>query len=73
MAGNGETGPQAIPPLVIRVRPDGKGVHVQGPILNKLLCWQMLTDAAKAILHHEEASGLVIPDVVPPKDPLKLP
>jgi hypothetical protein len=71
MDGNGTqpVAPQDIPPLIIKVRADGKGVEVTGPIVNKELCWRMLTDAASAILNYKvPAAGLVIPTIVPPKD-----
>jgi len=72
MTGNGEqTGSKPIPPLLITVRPDGKGVDVVGPITNKELCWRMLTDAAAAILNYKEKSGIVVPEIVPPKDLLR--
>jgi hypothetical protein len=52
-----------IPALVIRVRPDGKGVTVQGPLQDKLVCWRMLTDAAVVIINYEERK-IVVPDLV---------
>ena len=73
MTGNGgHAGPEQIPPLIITVRPDGKGVDVRGPIINKELCWRMLTDAAEAILNYQPAGRIVVPDIVPPKDPLRM-
>ena len=72
MTGNGEqTGPKPIPPLLITVRPDGKGVDVVGPIGNKDLFWRMLTDAAMVILNYKKESGIVVPGIVPPKDLLR--
>jgi hypothetical protein len=71
MDGNGShpVAPQDIPPLIIKVRADGKGVEVRGPIANRELCWRMLTDAASAILNYKApAAGLVIPTIVPPTD-----
>lgn len=70
MTGNGEqTGPQGIPPLIITVRSDGKGVDVQGPLQDKILCWRMLTDAAVEILNFQ-ASKIIVPGMVAPSGPL---
>ena len=72
MSGNGEQAPpQPVPPLIISVRKDGKGVEVKGPLNNKELCWRMLTDAAVAILNFKP-SPIIQPVLVPPKDLGKL-